>query len=208
MVANGAHYPAYGAGAYAKYPGAWRAPGAAAATSVYAATTYAALAQSIGMAPQPVPYDYGGNVVVQPQTVYVNGESAGTPQQYTEQATQVAGAGAAAVPPDQDGKWMPLGVFAMVEGEETTSDDVFQLSVNAQGVLRGNYHNVKSDQMEPLSGSVDKKTQKAAWTIGADKTPVYEAGIANLTKDATPVLVHTADGVRQVSLIRLEQPAQ
>ena len=38
---------------------------------------------------------------------------------------------------------------------------------------------------------------------------VYEAGVANLTKDATPILVHTGDGQpRQVTLIRLEQPAQ
>jgi len=38
---------------------------------------------------------------------------------------------------------------------------------------------------------------------------VYEAGVANLTRDATPLLVHIGDGQsRQVSLIRLEQPAQ
>jgi hypothetical protein len=56
---------------------------------------------------------------------------------------------------------------------------------------------------------VDKKTQRAAWTIGNDQTPVYEAGIGNLTQDQTPMLVHTADGqTRQVSLIRLPQPAE
>jgi hypothetical protein len=56
---------------------------------------------------------------------------------------------------------------------------------------------------------VDKKTQRAAWTIGGDQTPVYEVGVANLTKDQTPMLVHTADGQsRQVSLIRLQQPPQ
>ena len=61
--------------------------------------------------------------------------------------------------------------------------------------------------MEPLSGSVDKKSQRAAWTIGGDKTPVYEAGIANLTKDATPILIHLGDGQsRQMTLVRLQQP--
>jgi hypothetical protein len=29
----------------------------------------------------------------------------------------------------------------------------------------------------------------------------------NLTQDTAPVLVHTADGIRQVSLIRVPQPA-
>jgi hypothetical protein len=27
--------------------------------------------------------------------------------------------------------------------------------------------------------------------LGEDQRPVYEAGIANLTKDATPILVHS-----------------
>ena len=63
--------------------------------------------------------------------------------------------------------------------------------------------------MERVSGSVDKATQHVAWTIGEDQIPVYEAGIANLTKDATPILVHTGNGQsRQVSLIRLEEPSQ
>jgi hypothetical protein len=205
FYAQGLHYPAYTAAAVGAYPNAWRASNLT-NPSLYAAATYTALARTMGLAAQPVPYDYGSNVVAQTNAVYVNGDPSGTPQQYTEQATQIAGAGQA--PPDQDGKWMPLGVFALVEGNETTSDDIFQLAVNAQGVIRGNYHNVKSDQMETITGSVDKKTQRAAWTIGADKTPVYEAGIVNLTKDATPLLVHTADGVRQVSLIRVDQPAQ
>lgn len=104
---------------------------------------------------------------------------------------------------------MPLGVFALVEGDATNSDDTFQLTVNPQGIIRGNYHNLRNDQVESISGSVDKTTQRAAWTIGSDQTPVYEAGIANLTKDATPLLVHTGNGQsRQVTLIRLEQPAQ
>jgi len=113
----------------------------------------------------------------------------------------------AAQPPDADDKWMPLGVFALVEGTEITSDDVFQLAVNPQGIIRGNYHNVKADVMDPISGSIDKKTQRAAWTIGKDKTPVYEAGVVNLTKDVAPLLVHTDNGDNQVSLVRLPQPA-
>jgi hypothetical protein len=38
---------------------------------------------------------------------------------------------------------------------------------------------------------------------------VYDSGVANLTKDATPILIHLGEGqTRQVNLIRLEQPAQ
>jgi hypothetical protein len=160
------------------------------------------------MKTQPIPYDYGGNVVTQTNAVYVNGDSVGSPQQYTGQATKIAATGEAAQPP-ADTQWLPLGVFAVVEGDQTSSDDNFQLAVDRNGIIRGNYHNIRTDKMESIAGAVDKKTQRAAWTIGKDQTPVYEAGIANLTLDQTPMLVHTGDGQsRQVNLIRLPQPTQ
>jgi len=191
---------------YAGYPNAW-APTNVVTTSLYTHPGYNNLAVGLGMASQPIPYDYGGNVVVQSDAVYVNGDAAGTPQQYASQASQLAVSGQAAQPAE-DTKWLPLGVFAVVEGDQTNSDDVFQLAVDRQGIIRGNYHNVRTNQVESMSGAVDKTTQRAAWTIGNDQTPVYEAGLANLTKDQTPILVHTADGqTRQVSLIRLPQPS-
>ena len=56
----------------------------------------------------------------------------------------------------------------------------------------------------PVYGAVDKKTQLAAWTIGDKKEPVFEAGIVNLTKDETPVLVHFgADKTQQCLLVRM-----
>jgi hypothetical protein len=200
-------YPAYNAAALANYNTAWQ-PANIVTPSLYQHPGYASLAVGLGLSSQPIPYDYGGNVVVQPTAVYVNGDAAGAPQQYADQASQLAASGSSAQPA-ADSKWLPLGVFAIVEGDATTSDDIFQIAVNPQGILRGNYHNVRNDQIEKLSGSVDKATQRAAWTIGGDQLPVYEAGVANLTKDATPILVHTGNGQpRQVTLIRLEQPMQ
>ena len=176
--------------------------------SLYTHPGYGALAAGLGLAAQPIPYDYGGNVVVQSAEVYVNGDSAGTAQEYSGAASQLATTGQSAQPAE-DTKWLPLGVFAVVEGDQTDSDDIFQLAVDKQGILRGNYHNLRNNAIESITGAVDKATQRAAWTIGSDQTPVYEAGIANLTKDETPLLVHTGDGQsRQVSLIRLPQPPQ
>ncbi len=158
------------------------------------------------MAARPIPYDYGGNVVTQTNAVYVNGDAAGTPDEYAGQATRIAATGQAAQPAPNT-KWLPLGVFAVVAGDQESSDDIFQLAVDKQGIIRGNYHNVRADSVEPISGAVDKTTQRAAWTIGSDQTPVYEAGIANLTQDETPLLVHTGDGqTQQVNLIRLPPP--
>lgn len=203
--ANAGGFYYYDPSFYAGYPNAWQAANWA-ADSYYTNPGYATLAAMLGVASQANPYDYGGNVVSQSNTVYVNGDNAGTSQEYSDQASQIASTGQTAAPAD-DSQWMPLGVFAVVEGEQTNSDDVFQLAVNPDGVIRGNYHNLRDNQVEAISGSVDKTTQRAAWTIGSDQAPVYEAGLANLTKDATPMLVHTGDGQsRQMSLIRLEQP--
>ena len=46
------------------------------------------------------------------------------------------------------------------------------------------------DTTTPVYGSVDKKTQRAAWTIGKKKDRVFEAGLYNLTAAEAPVLVH------------------
>ena len=100
----------------------------------------------------------------------------------------------------EDDRWVSLSW-------SQTKDKVFQLAVNKDGVIRGNYYNAIADTTEPVYGSVDKKTQRAAWTVGERKTPVYEAGIANLTKDETTMLVHFAkDNSQQFTLVRIQQP--
>ena len=56
---------------------------------------------------------------------------------------------------------------------------------------------------------MDRKTQRAAWTVGGRKAPVYEAGIANLTKDETTMLVHfSKDKSQQMTLVRIETPQE
>ena len=79
--------------------------------------------------------------------------------------------------------------------------------MNKTGIIRGNYYNALTDTDEPVYGSVNTKTQRAAWTVGNRKTPVYEAGIANLTRDETTMLVHYAkDNTQQLMLVRVKQP--
>src|SRR5262249_43405429 len=125
-----------------------------------------------------------------------------------DQATAIADAGAKAEPPN-DEKWEPLGVFAMVKGEETTSNDIFQLAINKDGVIRGNYYNATTDTVTPVKGSLDLKTQRAAWTVGDKKDTVFEAGLYNLTKEETTMLVHFGkDNTEQRTLVRIEQPKE
>jgi hypothetical protein len=172
--------------------------------------TWAALSGYAGYtayADQPQYYDYGESVVYQGDTVYVNGESVGTPEQYMQQATEIANVGVEAKADPKTGEWQPLGVFAMVGEGEEKSTNLFQLAINKDGVIGGEYYNALTDEAAPVRGSVDKKTQRAAWTVGDKKFPVYEAGIANLTKDETTMLVHfSKEKSQQFTLVRLPPP--
>jgi hypothetical protein len=209
-----AGYAGYGnyftRGWYAGYPGAWY-PGRWAGAAAWAAAAWGSLyaygGGDSGYYPsEPVYYDYGSDVVYQDENVYVDGEQVATAEQYADQATAIADAGSMAEP-DKEAEWMALGVFAMVQGEETTSNNMFQLAVNKEGIIRGNYYNALTDHVEPVHGSVDKKTQRAAWMVGDKKVPVYEAGIANLTKDDTTMMVHYGkDKSQQFTLFRIQQP--
>jgi hypothetical protein len=153
-------------------------------------------------------YDYGSNVVYEGDTFYVNGDSVGTQEQYAQQAIGIADAGKQAGASKEE-EWLSLGVFAMVQGERTDSNDLFQLAVNKAGTIRGNFYNVLSDTTLPVNGAVDKKSQRAAWTVGDRKEVIYEAGFANLTKSETAMLVHFGkDRTQQWSLIRIDAPEE
>jgi hypothetical protein len=94
----------------------------------------------------------------------------------------------------------------MARTQETDASNFLSLAIDKNGVLRGSYYNAVSDENSHVTGKVDKKTQRAAWTIGDKKEPVYEAGISNLTKDQLTILVHKAGGkVEQMLLVRVKQ---
>jgi hypothetical protein len=192
---------------YRRYPGSWYAAGWAAGAA-WATATWAVLDSYIGVGSEPAyTYDYGGNIVYQNNNVYVGGQDAGTAAQYAQEATNIAVQGQTAeAPPTAD--WKPLGVFALVPGDQKTSNNLFQLAVDKAGIIRGNYYDGVMDTTTPVYGSVDKKTQRAAWTIGKTKDRVFEAGLYNLTQPEAPVLVHFgADKTQQWLLVRVEQPA-
>lgn len=161
-----------------------------------------------GYPAEPVYYEYGDTVVIQGDTVYMDGNPVESAASYVQQATDFAAAGAAAKVESKD-DFEPLGVFAMVQEGEEKSTNIFQLAVNKDGVIRGNYYNALTDTTEPVVGSAHKQTRRAAWTVGDRKSPVYEAGIANLTKDETTAVVHYAkDNSQQVTLVRIKQPEE
>ena len=156
-----------------------------------------------------IPYDYGagGNVIYEGDTVYV-GDTSYSVEQYAQQAQEIA----TAVPTDvevDDIEWMPLGVFALMqEGDESSDPTLYiQLAVSKEGILSGYFEDTSSGSYQPLEGSVDKKTQRAAWTIVGKDTPVMETGLDNLVQDETYVLIHFKDGQTQRwVMVRLPDP--
>jgi hypothetical protein len=201
------HWGVYGTGWYAAHPAAWRAAAWGAATA-WTAATWASAGAYVGCdSAQPVSYDYGTNVTYENNSVYVNGYDAGTSQQYYNSAESLASSGAQA-DASPDANWLPLGVFALTKPDQTTSDVTIQLAVDKQGIIRGNYTDNKTDKTQVIQGAVDKKTQRVAFTIGDDKSEVFETGLYNLTKDEAQALVHFgADRTEQMLLLRLKKPS-
>ena len=161
---------------------------------------------------QPVAYDYGTTVVYSDDAVSVAGEEVGTPEEYAQGASDLAASGAGEDATNDDAEWRPLGVYALARDGETKPSTFLSLAVDANGVLRGNYYDAISDSDMQVTGKVDQKTQRAAWTIGDNTANVYEAGLSNLLKDQTQVLVHrnnedgtTTGKVEQMLLVRVDE---
>jgi hypothetical protein len=171
---------------------------------------YAPLCSWGGYGQAPVVYNYGSTICYQDDGVYVSGERVGSAAGYAAQAATLADQGNADVKIAADDQWRPLGVFALAREEETAPSTFLSLAIDQAGILRGTYYDAVSDAQQNITGKVDKKTQRAAWTIGDKKTPIYETGLSNLTQQQTTVLVHRDAGnnggtgkVEQMLLVRV-----
>jgi hypothetical protein len=144
-------------------------------------------------------YDYSDN------TAYVNGQQYPIDEQYSQQATNLAEQGAQ-VQPDST-QWMPLGVFALVADDKGPPVMYLQLAISKQGAISGTYYNSNTKQTLPIAGSLDKSTQRVAF-FTSKRTPVVETGLANLTKDQAPCLIHFAGITQNWMLVRLPEPKE
>ena len=200
------HYGAFNSGWWSAHPGAWRPAGWNVANA-WGWATWPALTTWFGWSTPPAYYDYGNTIVYQGDTVYVNGQSGPTAAVYYQQAADLAPtAPPLPLPSETSTPWQPLGVFALVQGDQSDTSAVFQLAVNKTGIIRGNYYNVLTDTTLPVHGAVDPKTQRASWTVGDQKTTVYDTGLYNLTKDESPILIHFGkDRTQEWLLVRVSQ---
>jgi hypothetical protein len=176
--------------------------------------------------PTPVYYDYGNTTYIENKTVYVDGKPAGSEEQYASQAIQYANVAVPAPPaisepgsetPEEDAamqkfadNWMPLGIWAVArEKDDGEPSHYLQLAVSKDGYIAGTCYNSIKDETLPITGAVDKKSQRAAWKVGDNADVVMETGIFNLTQDTAPALIHFGkDKTETRLLVRMEKPKE
>jgi hypothetical protein len=208
-VRNNVNHPGmYSQQWYGAHQGAWVATGWN-ADAAWTAPTWAAVAGQFGYdnAITPITYNYGSNVTCIGGNVVVDGRPAGTAEEFSLEADELAekGTTAATSPSDQ---WLPLGVFALVRNEQQHPQLIMQLAINQAGILRGNYTDEITDSTLPVHGAVDRKTQRVAFTIGENKYSVMEVGLNNLTQSEAPALIHKNGTTQKWLLVRLSQASQ
>jgi len=155
-------------------------------------------------------YGSGGNVYYENDTVYIDGNAYCSSEEYYDEAATIA----QDVPEISDAEadeveWLPLGVFALTQEGVNDSNMLLQLAVSKEGVIAGTLFNESTDSSRPVEGSVDKETQRAAWSLvdGENSEIVMEAGIYDLTEDESTALVHFGPEKTQTwVLVRLDEP--
>jgi hypothetical protein len=198
------HWNSFTPGWIGRYPGAWWPGKWAVAGTAWAAATWATAGAYCGCSGEGTYYDYGENVTYNEGDVYYGDQPVASAEQYYSEAGQIAEAGQE----PQNEEWMPLGVFAViVEPTQTQTDKVVQLALNKEGVIRGNVQDALTDTVTPITGAVDKKTQRVALKLANSDSVVVETGLYNLTNDEVPILIHFGpDQQEDRTLIRLQQP--
>lgn len=174
------------------------------------------------------------NVTYEGDNIYINSQPA---QQYYQQSQQLAGTGASgtayspitAVPlnqqlaysqtiggqlpssasssTDNTDIWKPLGVYALVEPGQNNSTMLFQLAINKDGIVGGNYLNEITNEKAQIHGALDKKTRQISWCVGENNETVFDTTIDDLAHEKSKVVVQFGpSNTQQMSLIRQKPP--
>lgn len=130
---------------------------------------------------------------------------AGTPAAAASTTTAATDAAAESAPP-ADLDWMPLGVYASSPQGTAQAHVYQQLAVSRKGEIKGNYYDSISDAVQPLTGSIDRETRKAAWTVGT-KGAKFETTLDALLEPSSTASVRSGAGMQTWELVQMEKPA-
>ncbi|RIK63990.1 MAG: hypothetical protein DCC65_15040 [Planctomycetota bacterium] len=176
---------------------------------------------------EPTYYDYGDTIYIDGGAVYRDGQQVASQSDYAGQAIQYASVAVPPPPemnesspptPDQDAamqeyadNWMALGVFGVsrVDDDSASPRYFLQLAVSKDGYIAGTCYDSINDQTMPITGSVDKTSQRAAWKVADKADVVMETGIFNLTQENATALVHFGkDKTEERLLVRMPPPKE
>ena len=113
---------------------------------------------------------------------------------------------AAAAPP-ADLEWLPLGVFASSPKGASQAHVYQQLAVSKQGELKGNYYDAISNAVQPITGSIDRETRKATWSIGTKGGATFETTLDALVETPSTVTMKSGSSSQEWELVQMEKPA-
>ena len=105
--------------------------------------------------------------------------------------------------------WQPLGVFSLVEPGQSQSTTLFQMAINKDGIVRGNYMNQITNEKAPVQGALDKNTQRISWTVGSNPETVFSSSLSDLVKDKCKVLVQFGpQNSQEMAFKRMPKPKE
>ena len=160
----------------------------------------------------PYYWDYGPGEYIHcyNNVIYVNGQWYQPAPAYYER-TIVLAESAPKIAPEAvaEVEWLPLGVFVMSRDGVVDNNLLVQLAVTKDGVIGGTVLNQATGVTFDIAGTVDKNSQRAAWTYvdEAGKKIAMETSVFNLTQpESTALLQKGPDDMQVVQLVRLEEP--
>jgi hypothetical protein len=160
----------------------------------------------------PYYWDYGPGEYIHcyNNVIYVNGQWFEPAPVYYERTVQLAERAPEIVPQQAAQiEWMPLGVFAVSRDGVVDNNVLVQLAVTKDGRIGGTVLNQVTGVTFDISGTVDRQSQRAAWTYVDEngKKIAMETGIFNLTQPESTAMLHNGpDDIQVVQLVRLEEP--
>jgi hypothetical protein len=190
---------------YDAHPNAWQYQYPHA--DAYAAATFANAATWVGLAAAPIGYGYNdGTVIYEETNTTTNSTNAQTPSTQEQADTAHCLANSVTNYDGDKAEWLPLGVFALVRGNEEHASNVLQIAISKDGVVSGTYVDLLAHNGTPILGALDNQTQHIAWHVGENEKVVFETALANLTTDNAPLTVRFGDStVQQWQLVRVKQ---
>lgn len=106
-----------------------------------------------------------------------------------------------------EGKWLPLGVFAL-EPPQEGAEQLVQLALARDGAIGGVAVNKASGQSVNLIGSVNKDSKEATWTAEGNPKIEYSTPLETLTAGEGQITVEEGEGEPQVwTAARLKEPS-